>query len=380
MPSLPNIDLAAQTQATVQALRQKAASSLSSLTSQDLTSAIPAGVTSKISSRLVDSVFTAGPQDKLDAVDVYGVKSSSLINTALQAAQSFGEDVLGMFRRSSGLLPNLANVLSLSSSGLNINGGNLTNRIINSLGGSTGVINGLSASLKDTLVNTAGLDPNIYNQAVAVVGNITMSLETNQLSDARGVFDLINRVTGQSGLAQFFDVGAEANLISGLTGELIQLGVPDAIDVLVQNAKQSKAAEAALLGNVMGAIQKSDMKTIQLMINKLGVGGVLAKVPNAAYLILTFYQIPSGSKSSDYSGLLTTMVGIVSTLKPDWNTYTRNGVTVDNLAPFTYASKDALTLFKQSPTYAAAATIAPTYPAVDLVKYAKQTYPYMLVY
>lgn len=329
--------------------------------------------------KLAPTLFTTGPKDDLMAVDVLGISNSSILNNLAGKLSGFGLSAFESFRKNPGMLTDLTSMIRKDSSGWSFDAKSLTERVTSSLGGSANLFRNLSTNLQGTLTQGFGVDPSIYSRIEGTIGGVVQSFQSGNFQDARGIFNLVNQITGQSDIAQFFDVGAEANLLSGIFREAIQLGVPDAIDQLVEKAKSSTAADYALRGNIETAVSVSDLHTTALMIDRLGVNRVLSDVPDAAERLVASYSFPEGTTRDQYAARWTELKNVLDQLQPGWSTYNRNGTMISDLSLFNRASQDALTLFKLQPELAVAALIASSYPTVQLAVEGKQMYPYALI-
>lgn len=349
-----------------------------------------------LESKLADTIFTAGPLDELVTVDTLGISDSGILNTLAGKLSGFSTSALDAFRSGNGIADELSRMLTSSISGNTLNPSALASRVIDSLGGNSSMLSGLTSSLTsalsgglqfgtgglptlsgaaEQLVASAGIDPGIYTQVIGVVGGVAHEFESANPQDAQAVFNLISSFTGDSQLAQMIDVGAEANVLSATFGELINLGLPEAIPVIMEQAGTQEATGYALRANLPRALAASDLQTTALVIEKLGIEQVIADVPNAAQRLLHSYKLPKGTPSSDYEAKYTELAALLDDLQPGWGTVQRDGVAINDLELFSTASADALTLLKTNPTFAISAMIAPSYPEVNLIQQAKKMYP-----
>ena len=333
--------------------------------------------TSNLLSKLAPTILTTGAKDQLITKDVYTLDGESVLNSPIGKLKGFSTDFMEDVRQhSSGILDSVAGMVKVGAGGdISLDKDSLTKRASLFLGVP---LSNLNRSIADKLVKNSGMDPNLFRSIVGTVDGVATTITAGGLDNTRGIFNLINRVTGDSDIAQLLDVGAEASVLHGIVSEAIRLGLPSAVDTVIQKSKNAKAAQAALLNNVSGALYASDLDTLNLMLSKIGVGGILAKVPDAAERLLQSYRFPAGTTPSQYPTLYTTLTGILDQLKPGWGTYTRNGNTVGDLTLFARASQDAITLFKTQTVYKEAATIASTFLPVSLPKLGKTLYPYAL--
>lgn len=385
-------------------------------------------------SKLSSPVFGAGPKDNLATVDVYNIDNGQVINNNADKLSSFDSGSLGNFRQSGGFLGSLSGGGSSGTSGLLsslnvssviggasstlgignvgsvISGGglntsslinivgvganinpyntNLTNigsRVIGSAGGG-GSLLGMSNSLQSSLlggiaVQTAGaygINTSIFNQGIAVINGVSNPYTSNNLTDTMQVLNLVNTLTTTPIINSNIDVGAQSSVMSSAISALIGVGLGVAIGALIDNASDDSVAKNALQANIQTAVAASDMTTINLLITKLGVGTIRSQMPNFVTALLQAYKIPAGTTGDQYASLGTALVTVLNTVQPAWDTLTRNGEAVSNLAPFTKVSADATKVLSTITTYATALAIASVYPSVDLWTALTTEYPLMV--
>ncbi len=326
-------------------------------------------------SKLADTIFRTGPKDAVLAVDVFGISDNNVLNSLTDKLSGFAVSALDGFRKSAGINTDLTQLIKSNGKGFSFDTKALTDRVFSAIGGSGNSLRGLTDQLQKTLTSGVGIDPSIYSKVEAVVNGVTKTFDTNNIKDAKGIFSLVNQLANNDSLAQFFDVGAEANVLSGLVREAIKLGIPETIQTLVDTAKSSKAADYALRGNIGTAVTLADLTTTQLLVDHLGLNRVISDVPNAPERVMANYSLPAGIKNEDLDDELERLVTTLDKLRPGWSQYSRDGDLVSDLSLYTYASVDAKKLLMRDPTHRVAMMIAPSYRAVKMVEQAKRMYP-----
>ena len=334
------------------------------------------GAKNLLAAKIAPGFLETGPKDESLTQDVYGVSDNSILNGLGEKVTGLAKDAFNDIRKSPGLITDLTSMITSGGANFKISKEGLADRVLGSLGGRTGVLNNLADTFKDTVVGGLGLPADIYSTAIAVIGNKTQKFDAGQMDSARQVFSLINQVTNSSQLKAFFDVGSESALLSGVMREAIALGVPDAIDVLVENAKDSDIAFNALYANMRVACEHSDLDTVNLMIEKVGVTQFLAQVPDAAPVLLSSYELPLGTNSTNYDNEWNALKLALDSLSPNWDKIERNGTMVTDLTAFTGVSDDARKLMMRQPEYLVATLIGSNYAeSVDLIADLQQKYP-----
>ena len=327
-------------------------------------------------SKLADTFFTAGPKDELLTVDVLGVSDTGILNNLVNKLTGFDTSGLESFRAGSGnILSDLGSILSNAASGYSINTGTLVNRVVDAIGGNSYALRSLSNTAQQIVAQELGISPSVYRAVSAVINGNNTGFYANNISDARGVFDLVGQITGDRQLMQFFDVGAEANLISGLVHEAIALGIPDTIDLLVQKSKSSDAARYALRANIGYAVQTANINTMTTMLTHVDPALVLNDYPTAGSQILANYVMPKDLPSSSYGAEYTKLKNVLDQVHPGWDSVTRGNDAIVDLTFFSRASADVQRLLAAEPSYATAIKIAPSFRVQDLKAMARRMYP-----
>lgn len=326
-------------------------------------------------SKLADTIFRSGPKDSVLAVDVLGITDTSVLNNITDKFSGFALSALDEFRKSTGLNTDLTSLIKKNGNGFSFDTKALTDRVFSAIGGSSSTLRGLTDKLQTSLAGGFGIDTSIYSKVEAVVDGVTKSFDSANLKDAKGIFSLVNQITGNDQLTKFFDVGAEANVLSGLFREAIQMGIPETIQTLIDTAKSSKAADLALRGNIGVAVTLADLHTTNLMVDTLGLNRVLADVPNAPERVLANYSLPAGIKNEELDDELARLLETMDKLRPGWAVYDRGGEAINDLSLYTYASEDARKLLLRDPLHRTAMLVGPSYSATRMLVDLKKMYP-----
>lgn len=372
-----------------------------------------------LSKKMVSTLFSSGPKDALAAVDAYGVQGNKLLPSV---GGKLNIDVLNDLSQKLGLSTDPANALKslLSSSGGNslsgllggsnplsalTGGGNplnalmggsnpiqsaisqlssggwgvdkdtLTSRVVDALGGKTGLVNNLTPDLKSSITSTVGLPSSLSSQIAVVVNGVTQSLQTSQLDNAKDLISLVGEVTKSPQLASLFDSGAEATLMTGLLNEAIQQKMPGAVDLLIEKARDPEIAKIALTQNIPLALVSGDLSIIATLVQTLGAGPILKQVPNAVAIILSNYRLPSGATATVVEQQRTLLLAVLDSIDPSWDEAKRGTATVTNLTPFVSLSGDTKRVLGAMDPYATIIAIAASYPQASFLTQVKSLYP-----
>lgn len=332
--------------------------------------------------KIASSIFSSGAKDELLAVDVYAVKDSLVKNNIVESTVDFGSEVFDTLRNDPGAALDLARIVSVEGSGIGLDKAALTDRII-SVAGSVPAFNKLTNAAKGTMVSgleKVGIKPSTSIGVMAVVGEVVGSVRPGDITDARGIADILGRITGNPEVAKILDLEAEAALFGSIFSEAMRLGIPDAIDLLIEKASADETVRRFLQDNLLTAVTMCDLKSVRRIVDKIGRSAALAQVPNIVILILTFYFYQDEADRNRKAAVLAELVGLLDYIQPEWYLYNgRPGEDpVTKIGVFSYASEDAIDLFMSSPRYQTEIMIAGLYPTQDLMGMTQQMYPYAL--
>ena len=333
--------------------------------------------TSMINAKLADSMFTAKPDDKLIVQDAYGIKDNSTLNTVVDKLNGVAKEAMGAAGGLKGIGKNLIGDV-LAGGAINLDGDMLKSRLVDSLGGKSGIINKLSGGLREGL-SEFGLPKGVYDRVEATVMGVTQYMSSRNVKDARGTFEMISRITGDETISGFLDVGAEASLLSTIFRETIEMNIPDAIQAMLDKSKSSEASYYALQSNIVVAANIADLKTLSKMIDVLGPQRVNSDCPQAIELVLRSYTFPKGSTAGNYQERFDEMNAIFIRLNPRWGYQLRGEGWVQSTAYFMGISVDAKTLLSNVGPFIQTIQIADQYPSADLAELIVQNYPFALV-
>lgn len=340
-------------------------------------SKVPDGAAKNLAGAKVAAGFLEhGPKDDALVVDPYGVSDNGILNNLTEAAGGMFQNAIESLRRSPDLITDLTSMVLTGDTNFSMIKDNMVNRVVSSLGGQYGIMNSISGPLKDSIVGGAGLPEGIFDTAMMVVNGQMQRFQAGGVDNARQVYALVNQITNHSNLNRFFDIGSESALMAGVMRELIALGIPESINVLVEKAPHEEVAYNALYANMRAAVEYSDLDTINMMLDQLGPTTFLSRVPDAVQVLLTNYELPVGTTDENYDTEWTALKACLDKMMPGWGRVKRDGVLISDLSFYSTLSVDAQRLMRREPDYLIAATIGPSYQgAPDLIGELKRRYP-----
>lgn len=333
---------------------------------------------SSLNAKLADTIATTGPKDELLAQDVYSFNPGGMLTSYSGKLKDLAKDLGDTFKGGGGLAANLANILKVGSGGdIGVDADALKGRLINAVGGKQGLFNSLTQDFQDTLVDGSDLNPQLMGRVNAVVNGAVRSFQTDDIKSAQGLFNLIGGVLGDNSIMELVDVGAKTQLFSQIYREAINLGIPEAIDIIV--AKSNDADRSAIFGLTYGvtdAVARADLHTINTMIDRLGKDALLAASPTAILQILSAYRFTPETQEKDYAEIWNKMNSTLNRLDPDWGYRMRGSARIIDLNVFTYVSEDVkLLLNRFAPQFRDAVMLAPSYTYTPLLQRGREMYP-----
>ena len=329
------------------------------------------GLSTGVSTKLASGIFGTGAQDQLISQDIYGKDNSDIINTFTDRLKDAAGGLLGGSKSS--IVSDLLNIAKSSGGKLDL--GSMTDRIAKEMSGGSGILNQLTAGVKDKLTGQLGVSSDLFDKMKVTLGNLSSGYQNGDLNSARGIFDLMGRFCGDSDLFKMVDLGAQTNLLSGLIDQAMSFGFSDAIDRLIDSSQDSKVTTISLENNIRTAVERADLTAINIIADNIGALRITSRSPEAVVTILARYRIPAGKKDTDYPTLWTALKETLDRIDPHWLTVERNGESLLNLASFRNASDDVKKIAGNDPQIGVLLMIAKDYPSVNLMDALKKQYP-----
>lgn len=331
-------------------------------------------------SRVASSLFNTGPNDLLAAVDVYTDKPTSVINSLIGKLSSFDTGILDNNSALGGIAGQLTSLFSGKSGAFSVNPSDMLNRVNSIVGGARGAISSLTGSVLSSLTSGIGLNSATAGRLAVTVGGVESRFNSADPTSVTNFMGVVNTLVSDTDLGSVLDVGAETSLLTGVVGQCIKLQIPNAISAIASNARSQSALKSALGSNVGLALDSGSVSAIQSILGVTGGQGIIrTAAPNATSRLLRNYSIPAGTPPSSYGALASTLTGVLSGIDTNWNSYSRGGTQISNLAAYTRASPDALKVLATDPSHRVAATMARDFKDVTSMRStAKTLYPHMV--
>lgn len=267
---------------------------------------------------------------------------------------------------------NLIGLISTEGGVIGLNRDEMEDRLSSAMGQS---MHTLEPDFQDYMVESMAAMTGQDAAAVKMSMNAAQtSVGTDQQKDASALSKLLSNVTGSDELIQIFDMHAEVAVIGALLDKSIEMGVPQAVEKLLERIDDEKVQRRVALERLRLAALGSQLGTVRTIVDMSGADAAMAKVPDIVPLITQHYDWGYGTSRDEYPDKRDELIKTLSELNSRWYLKKRDGVWVSDLEPFSVASDKALTLFKMS-DYQRQAMIAPTYPERSYTSIARQYHP-----
>lgn len=345
--------------------------------------------------KIATSVVETGPFDDLVAVDAYAATPEVTEEKLANEPEAINEGLAGlkdisvspadltkiiMFDKGSpGIDSNkLSDVAKTNAIAAILNNGEAGKRIDQAAGQNLNSIPGLD---KNTKVVAETLMPGILEnetlQMADTAGGWIKIGKDADLSSATGITKAIKKLTKDSAIGDFIDNNAELGIAMSYLDEAVKLGIPSMIDALIKKYRDDKRFIERLINSTRSVIMRSDIDSLNIILDEVGSEGVLSRVPDACTLLLSAYRYPRKTEPKEYPDKRTQLLTVLNRIDPLWDTLPRAGVTTSALQPFFRISKQASELLLMEPGYDVPIMIAKSYPPVDLGSLARRCFPRM---
>lgn len=371
---------------------------------------------------LAETSFSSGPNDQAAAADAYsGATPVNAGASSEQTEQTAGEAGKELAKKAAQSIKNSPAAVSEALKTVDISGGSVdtsgsAKRLQAVLGGGTGPFNDLLGDLQaegitalaqfttgqpvdkadikkllsknpassfgglggiqDGARNVSGLNIKSLAGIKTIYDNTTMLLETDDYRTATGVTEILNAIIPAGNpLYKALDIESQMAVVDMVIKKALELGIPQAIDKIIDHIEDEKQRDEMILRNLRSAILYSDLETVDWAIDQVGAAGVFARVPDAITLIITFYRFKPETRTNQYTSLLNQLINLLVRLDANWDKFNRDGTLIRNLEPFSYMSEDAKVIFATNNTYRDLTLFAQEYPSRGLVAMAQQLYP-----
>src|SRR5690606_31120606 len=126
------------------------------------------------------------------------------------------------------------------------------------------------------LLTLLGKNPNSELTSVLIEGE---RFNNKKYKDASSFTKLVNAIVGNESLMKVLDLESEGALVGLLIKQAIALGIPKAIDALLDKISDEKLKKQLMVDSLETAARSSDLVTVNKVLDIIGVPKALARVP-----------------------------------------------------------------------------------------------------
>lgn len=344
-----------------------------------------------MAAKLSPAVILTGPNDALLANDGRGATPQSTINKAKPTttpspsvgnALTAATPLVGKVVEAA-LIDKIRNPQISDTQALQSLERSIGTRLVTLYGAATGSNVPTTKALTAFKNDLTGRDPTKLLDSAGRVVDVWDRADPGKVASLSQAIQSITRTVGNTGL---IDTKGKYAAALGLLDMAISLGVPQLIDDIIQYVKVNKESKRLLIESVRGVIVRSDLNTLNKILDLVGSEGVLQRVPDAVSLLLTFYRFQWGTKPEHYPARRAELLTVLARIRTDWSSANRGITAVSDLGATNYmsgAAKTLLTLIQPGTTdanyfdqpYLLEATMAGAYPSQDLQRLSNKLYP-----
>lgn len=296
--------------------------------------------------RLSNSLFQGRPSDKLLVKDTYEVTNGETRNSVFETTKGIYSDAID------GLKGNTSSPRELTELVLGAKAGNLTkmemvDKALSAMGTTLpsliGQVGGTLQNILGDTLTEAGFGE-VADLGKLLYGAAPLFIKGADVNDVDGLIRVVGELTGKSELMEFFNLGAEAGILSGIAKQLVRYGVGDLVDDVAEMAHDESVKNAIFASIIENAIVTSDLNSINKSLDKLGADGLLAERPLAIAEILASYKFPEDFDMRNAEAERAKLIATLVRISPYWSTKLRNGVPIPDYKNWVALGSDAKTL------------------------------------
>lgn len=180
-----------------------------------------------------------------------------------------------------------------------------------------------------------------FEGLINAAGEVLQLVRGAETDKAKALAQAASRFLNAPELNDYVDTRADLAMAITILDAAIVLGAFVIIDRIWERHQERDAIRQTMMESIPLVIMRSDLRTLNNIIDKIGVAAVLKAAPEAIYDILAYYRIPTGTDTSEYLALRDELISTLIRIDPNWE-YDAEG-RID-LGAFNEASDDAVKL------------------------------------
>lgn len=305
-------------------------------------------------------------EDVLASVNTYTQSSA----TAAAAKSYFGNNQLN----SKSILSGITDSIKATGGGLGLDNSTLRNRLNTSLGVGD-LTRGLKESLAADMLTAMGVADAKNQVSILMSGKDQYESMKSSIdfSSANSIVGAIAAITGDASLMKVIDPGGYLGIIGFVSKQLIEWGVTDAIDALLEKIKDEKALNAMLEQLALDAARASDLALCRKLCGKMGKGRAYAIRGRLLTAIVSSYELQTGDTRT-YSQRADEMLELMAFINPSW---TSDGARAGSIQLEYYckATPDCITLMQSKSERKFPAALGTLYAIRDFTEINSDHFP-----
>lgn len=326
--------------------------------------------------RLAQSRFVTGAKDELATVDPYEITDGAVRNRASTLVNDFIDSTLGVLRNSPGIEDALALVKGITEGGLSVE--EMQRRLDTLLGFSKSDFEALGEGIKQDIFRNLGIEADSTGGMQSRVYDNNVNISPDKAEQVRLISDVLKGLSNDESRIALIDLAAETALYSGILKESVKAGVPNAIEVVKENASDPLVVKKVAIEGIGSALTTGNLEAIESLQKEVSPKEILAVYPDICLRILQTYRFPLGQRP-DYDAEHIRINTLLDSLDPQWPNNKRGEGPITRLHPFSRASYDAWLLFTSGSgerPYRAEMLVAKNYLRNNHEELLREQYPF----
>jgi len=330
--------------------------------------------------KITSSIFSGGGVEEIAAADVYKdtITAESTLSGFKSTVSESVSKLGNMFKTTRFDATDLVKTINLKD-GVGLDKSALTSQLSKVSGyrfdSTSTFLSGLQGTATDKLTSYLGKDQSSIKNLLGEV----VSVANGDGTSARSLFGVIGDVLGGDWVNYFPDIAGQAAFFGTLIEKAMELGIPDAIDDLLDKIDDEETRKELLISNAEKCAKAGDIANLELIKGYIGAAALKAKVPDLVKYVMQGYKLPTNNSSNatvpDYAGIYSKMMSLFNSVDPGWDVTDRNGVKISRLYCFVTASESTRKVFAYAGSYADVMLLAPSYPTNTAKAIATRDFP-----
>lgn len=296
---------------------------------------------------LANTIFQGNSRDAMIVSDAYKISNNGTHNTMYDSVKGIYSGAVGGLYANKSSVTTLANLVKNASAGT-VDKTTMLTTALGAMGSSLpSLLGSLGSTLKNTLASSAGslIGDNASKSVEVLYGSAGLLLGVANVGDTSSLLKFVNAMAGDSALTKFINIEAESAIIGGIAKSLMDFGIPELVDEVIQMSSSKSAQDNAYAYLSTSAIGGSNLKMINNVIDKIGLTVFLQNNPDAVASIIASYTFDTSYTVADYPTQRALLLNTLVRIDANWNQKLRNAVYVPNLGPFLKQSSSSKKLF-----------------------------------